>query len=81
VDPRAGLDDMEKGKFFTLKGLELPPTHLGRPARSQSLYRLNTVLYISSKFIKFSLLEITWSKSRADVMIHACYLLYTAHLH
>jgi hypothetical protein len=29
---------MEKGKFFTLPGLQLRP--LGRPARSQSLYRL-----------------------------------------
>jgi hypothetical protein len=38
VDPRAGLDDLEKGIFFTLPGLELRP--LGRPARSQSLYRL-----------------------------------------
>jgi hypothetical protein len=35
VDPRAGLDDVEKRKFFTLPGLELRP--LGRPARSQSL--------------------------------------------
>jgi hypothetical protein len=38
VDPRAGLDDLEKRKFLTLEGLELRP--LGRPARSQSLYRL-----------------------------------------
>jgi hypothetical protein len=38
VDPRAGLDDMEKRNFLTLPGLEL--RHLGRPARSQSLYRL-----------------------------------------
>jgi hypothetical protein len=38
VGPRAGLDDVEKRKFFTLLGLELRP--LGRPARSQSLYRL-----------------------------------------
>jgi hypothetical protein len=38
VGPRAGLDDMEKRTFLTLPGLELPP--LGRPARSQSLYRL-----------------------------------------
>jgi hypothetical protein len=37
VDPRAGLDDVEKRKFLTLPGLELRP--LGRPARSQSLYR------------------------------------------
>jgi hypothetical protein len=38
VDPRAGMDDMEKREFLTLPGLELQP--LGRPARSQSLYRL-----------------------------------------
>jgi hypothetical protein len=38
VDPRAGLDDVEKRKFSTLPGLELRP--LCRPARSQSLYRL-----------------------------------------
>jgi hypothetical protein len=38
VDPRAGLDDVEKRKFFTLPGLELKL--LGRRARSQSLYRL-----------------------------------------
>jgi hypothetical protein len=35
VGPRAGLDDMEKLKYFNLLGLELRP--LGRPARSQSL--------------------------------------------
>jgi hypothetical protein len=35
VDPRAGLDDVEKKKFLTQTGLEL--RHLGRPARSQSL--------------------------------------------
>jgi hypothetical protein len=38
VDPRAGMDDVEKRKFLTLPGLELRP--LRRPARSQSLYRL-----------------------------------------
>jgi hypothetical protein len=38
VGTRADLDDMEKGKFLTLLGLEL--RHLGRPARSQSLYQL-----------------------------------------
>jgi hypothetical protein len=32
VDPRAGLDDVEKRKFLTLPGLELRP--LARPARS-----------------------------------------------
>jgi hypothetical protein len=38
VDPRAGLDDLDKRKFLTLLGLDLRP--LSRPARSQSLYRL-----------------------------------------
>jgi hypothetical protein len=38
MDPRAGLDDVEKREFLTLPGLELRP--IGRPARSQSLYRL-----------------------------------------
>jgi hypothetical protein len=32
VDPRAGLDDMEKWKFLTLPGLE--PQPLSRPAHS-----------------------------------------------
>jgi hypothetical protein len=36
--PNAGLDDVEKRKFFILPGLELRP--LSRPARSPSLYRL-----------------------------------------
>jgi hypothetical protein len=40
VDPRTGLDDVEKRKFLTLPGLELRP--LSRPARSQSQYRLTT---------------------------------------
>jgi hypothetical protein len=38
VNPRASLDDLEMKKFLTLPGLELRP--LGRPARSQSPYRL-----------------------------------------
>jgi hypothetical protein len=46
VSPRAGLDDLEKRKYLTLPGLELRP--LGRPACSQSLYRLrNPGSYIS----------------------------------
>jgi hypothetical protein len=39
VGPRTGLDDVERRKFLTLPGLEFHP--LGRPARSQSLYRLS----------------------------------------
>jgi hypothetical protein len=38
VNLRACLDDMEKREFLILPRLELRP--LGRPARSQSLYRL-----------------------------------------
>jgi hypothetical protein len=38
VISRAGLDDVEWRKFLTLPGLELRP--LGRPVRSQSIYRL-----------------------------------------
>jgi hypothetical protein len=38
VDPRAGLNNVKKRKFLILPGLELRP--FGRPARSQSLYRL-----------------------------------------
>jgi hypothetical protein len=38
VDPRASMEDLEKRKFFTLPGLELPS--LSRQARIQSLYRL-----------------------------------------
>jgi hypothetical protein len=35
VDPRAGLDDMEKGKFLTLSGLELPPPLVVQPVASR----------------------------------------------
>jgi hypothetical protein len=38
MHPRAGLEGVEKKNFLTPPGLELRP--LGRPARSQSLYRL-----------------------------------------
>jgi hypothetical protein len=52
VDPRSGLDDLEKRKVLTLRGLEL--RFLGRPARSQSLYRLRypgSYIYIIGTFI------------------------------
>jgi hypothetical protein len=45
VNPKAGLDNLEKRKFLTLSGLELRP--LGHPARSQVLYRLH--YYSSNK--------------------------------
>jgi hypothetical protein len=38
MDPRVGLDDVEKRKFLTLPELELRP--LGRPVRSLSLYQV-----------------------------------------
>jgi hypothetical protein len=38
VEPRAGLEDMEEGKFLIVTGIE--PRPLGRRTRSQSLYRL-----------------------------------------
>jgi hypothetical protein len=37
VGHRAGLDCVEKRKFFILPGVE--PRTLGRPVRAQSLYR------------------------------------------
>jgi hypothetical protein len=39
VNPKIGLDDVEKRKILTLTGLELLP--FCGPARSQSLYRLS----------------------------------------
>jgi hypothetical protein len=39
VGPRARLDDVERRRIFPLPELEL--RILGRPARSQSLYRLS----------------------------------------
>jgi hypothetical protein len=39
VDPRAGLDTVEKRKFLTVPGLELRP--FGRPACCQLLYWLH----------------------------------------
>jgi hypothetical protein len=35
VDLRAGLDDMEKWKFFILPGLELPPLLVVQPVASR----------------------------------------------
>jgi hypothetical protein len=46
VDPRVGLDDVEKNLDPTGNRT---PTTLGRPARNQSLYRLR---YMGSGFMK-----------------------------
>jgi hypothetical protein len=60
VDPRAGLDDVEKSKFLTQPGLELRP--LSRPAPSQSTLSADyaipaptTFQYICSYFKPFFL--------------------------
>jgi hypothetical protein len=51
VDLRASLEDLERRKFLTLLGLELRP--IGLPARSQSLYTVQT-----GRKIKFTLFSI-----------------------
>jgi hypothetical protein len=51
MDPGAGLDDAERRKFLTLPGLELQP--LGRPVRSQSLYRLRYSASLPAPVSKF----------------------------
>jgi hypothetical protein len=53
LDPRTGLDDVEKRKFLTLPGLEYRP--LGRPILSQSLYRLR---YPGSLLHSYKLVQI-----------------------
>jgi hypothetical protein len=57
VGLRADLEDVEKRKFLILLGLELGP--LGRPGRSQLLYRLRypgsfPIIYIHNYFIFLS---------------------------
>jgi hypothetical protein len=44
VGPTASLDDVDRRNILPLPGLELRP--LGRPASSQSLYRLSLALLI-----------------------------------
>jgi hypothetical protein len=62
VDPRAGLDDMEKWKFFTLPGLELPLTLVVQSVASRytdwsilAPFRYQPVTnYLNVLFLKFS---------------------------
>jgi hypothetical protein len=56
VGPRAVLGDVEERKFLTLLGVELRP--VGRPARSQSLYRLR---YPGSKIIIVFIVNLRYS--------------------
>jgi hypothetical protein len=62
VDPRTGLDDVEKERFLTLLGLDLRP--LPRPARSYSLYRLR---YPGSKYVRY--LHLSKDELRAIVCL------------
>jgi hypothetical protein len=53
VDPRAGLDDMEKWKFFILPGLEIPPLLVVQPIASRYTdwaIAAPRTQYITSKF-------------------------------
>jgi hypothetical protein len=64
ADRRAGPDDMEKRKFFTLSGLGLRPH--GRPARNHSLYRL---LYRQSALaLKYIHTHFVWSLCVLTIM-------------
>jgi hypothetical protein len=61
MDPRAGLDDVEKRKFLPLPGLELQP--LGHAARSQSLYRLS---YSGSSSFILYIIKLKYMKAARD---------------
>jgi hypothetical protein len=68
VDPRAGLDDVEKKNVLTLPGLEL--RSFCRPARSQSLYRLRypgSQCYLGVIFKCYALLYRVYQNSTAKV--------------
>jgi hypothetical protein len=54
VDPRAGLDNVEKRTVLDLPGLE--PRPLSRPARSQSLYIDKEILMMGTFAFFFFLL-------------------------
>jgi hypothetical protein len=64
VDPRVGLDDVERITFLTLPGLELR-TQV-RPAPSQSLYRLH---YTKSEENAWSS---KWTRSQLEIYVK-CY--------
>jgi hypothetical protein len=56
VGRRADLDDMGKLTFLTLPGLGLRT--LGRPARSQSLYRLSITWQYQYNLVKAPLIKL-----------------------
>jgi hypothetical protein len=68
VDPRAGLDGLEKRKFLTLLGLELRP--LNHPACCQLLYWLH---YPNSYFLSQKLnLKCFWRWLRTKIKLKLC---------
>jgi hypothetical protein len=69
VGPRADLDDVEKIKFLILPGQELQP--LGRPAPSQSLYRLR---YPGSSVSVLRVSKWNFSHPLVSIKIHGTHL-------
>jgi hypothetical protein len=65
VDPRAGLDDMEKWTFFTLPGLKLPPPPIVQPVArcytdwpiNKWIFALNTAINTALVFCHHSMDE------------------------
>jgi hypothetical protein len=51
VGPKASFDGMKEWKFLTLPGLELQL--LGRPVRSQLLYRGPGIIYMHGMVLEF----------------------------
>jgi hypothetical protein len=67
VSLRIGLDGVEKRVFLTLPGLELRP--LGRPARSQSLYRLR---YPGGNWIYWALIQLVTTPHKSVLQTNRC---------
>jgi hypothetical protein len=70
VDPRAGLDDMEKWKFLPYRDSNSPLP--GRPARSQSLYRLSYPGSQGLYLVKYCFLEKTGRLIGETVFYSVC---------
>jgi hypothetical protein len=92
VGPKASLDVVEERKFLNIPGLELWP--LGRPARSQSLYRLSyrvvfiliavrisgLRLYQAASVIFGSEREIVWKSTRFRMLSSKISCLWCVHI-
>jgi hypothetical protein len=72
VDPRAGLNDMEKWKFFTLSGLELPLPLVVQPVASR---------YTDWAIPAPSLLYLTYNNNISVTMESSKTYLYTLFSH